>query len=67
MVTYADAVAKKRGRGRPKHAEDPPVLFATTIPKSVHLALKHAKATTGKKFSEILTEALLEYAKRHRV
>jgi hypothetical protein len=39
-------VPKKRGPGRPKHGDDPPVILATTIPKSLDLALReHAKAT----------------------
>ena len=42
------AVAKKRGPGRPKHKDDPPVILATTIPKSLDRALReHAKVTGG--------------------
>ena len=33
-------VAKKRGPGRPKHKDDPPVILATTIPKSLDRALR---------------------------
>jgi hypothetical protein len=33
-------VAKKRGPGRPKHQDDPPVILAATIPKSLDRALR---------------------------
>ena len=36
---YAVGVAKKRPR-RLKHADDPPVILATTIPKSLDRALR---------------------------
>jgi hypothetical protein len=59
-------VAKKRGRGRPKHSDDPPVILATTIPKSLDRALReHAKAT-GRPRSEHLAEAIRAYLKKAR-
>jgi hypothetical protein len=64
---YPVAVAKKRGRGRPKHTDDPPVILATTIPKSLDKALReHAKAT-GRPRSEHLAEAIRTYLKRSSV
>lgn len=37
-------MAKKRGPGRPKYTDDPPVNLATTIPKSFDRALReHSK------------------------
>ena len=31
---------KSAGPGRPKHKDDPPVILATTIPKSLNRALR---------------------------
>jgi hypothetical protein len=59
-------VAKKRKRGRPQHKEDPPVILATTIPKSLDRALReHAKAT-GRPRSEHLAAAIRAYLKKGR-
>jgi len=41
---YAARVAKKRGHGRPKHTDDPPVILTTTIPKSLDRALRERSA-----------------------
>ena len=58
------AVAKKRGPGRPKHTDDPPVILATNIPKSLDRVLReHAKAT-GRPRSELLAEAIRAYLKK---
>jgi hypothetical protein len=57
-------VAKKRGPGRPKHKGDPPVVLATTIPKSLDRALReHAKAT-GRPRSEHLAAAIRAYLRK---
>jgi hypothetical protein len=57
-------VAKKRGRGRPKHSEDPPVILATTIPKSLDRALREHAKLTGRPRSEHLSEAIRAYLKQ---
>ena len=36
-------MSKKRGRGRPKHTDDRPVILAITIPKSLDRALREHK------------------------
>ena len=62
---YPVVVSKKRGPGRPKHTDDPPVILATTIPKSLDRALReHAKATATPR-SEHLAAAIRAYLNRH--
>ena len=59
-------VATKRGPGRPKHADDSPVILATTIPKSLDRALReHAKAT-AKPRSEHLATAIRAYLRKEK-
>jgi len=58
-------MAKKRGRGRPKHTDDPPVILATTIPKSLDRALREHARVTGRPRSEHLAEAIRAYLNRH--
>jgi hypothetical protein len=62
---YAAGVAKKRGPGRPKHADDPPVILATTIPRSLDGALREHAKVTGQPRSEHLAAAIRAYLKRY--
>ena len=57
-------VAKKRGPGRPKHKDDPPVILATTIPKSLDRALREHAKVTGRPRSEHLADAIRAYLRR---
>jgi hypothetical protein len=57
---------KKRGPGRPKHTDDPPVKLMTTIPKSIDRLLTVLKERTGRPRSELIAEALRSYAKHAR-
>jgi len=57
-------VAKKRGPGRPKHKDDPPVILATTIPKSLDRALREHAKVTGRPRSEHLADAIRAYLGR---
>ena len=57
-------VAKKRGPGRPKHKDDPPVILATTIPKSLDRALREHAKVTGRPRSEHLADAIRAYVRR---
>jgi Ribbon-helix-helix protein, copG family len=57
-------VTKKRGPGRPKHKDDPPVILATTIPKSLDRALREHAKVTGRPRSEHLADAIRAYLKR---
>jgi hypothetical protein len=57
-------VAKKRGPGRPKHKDDPPVILATTIPKSLDRALREHARVTGRPRSEHLADAIRAYLRR---
>jgi len=61
------AVAKKRGPGRPKHKDDPPVILATTIPKSLDRALREHAKVTGRPRSEHLADAIRAYLRRAAV
>jgi hypothetical protein len=59
-------VAKKRKRGRPKHADDPPVVLATTIPKSLDRALREFAKSSGRPRSEHLAAALRAYLRHNK-
>lgn len=52
---------KKRGPGRPKHKEDPPVILATTIPKSLDRASREHAKVTSRPRSEHLADAIRAY------
>jgi len=55
--------AKSR-RGRPRHSDDPPKLFSTTIPESVYKVLDGLARSQGRPKSEILADAIRAYARR---
>jgi hypothetical protein len=50
--------------GRPRHDDDPPKLFSTTIPSSIYRLLVDLSARHRRTKSAILTEALRAYARR---
>jgi hypothetical protein len=55
---------KAARRGRPPHADDPPVFLGTTIPTSVDKLIREISATLGRPKSEILADAIRGYARR---
>jgi hypothetical protein len=55
----------KRGRGRPPHADDPPVLLSTSIPTSIDRILRELSAKLGRPRSELLADAITAYARRY--
>jgi hypothetical protein len=58
---------KKRSasrRGRPPHRDDPPKLFATTLPESVHNLLDDLSKVQRRPKSEIITDAVRAYSRR---
>jgi hypothetical protein len=58
------AVPKKRGPGRPPHA-DPPRLFSTNIPTSLYERVDRWSKATGQPKSVHLEAALRAYLGRH--
>jgi hypothetical protein len=60
--------AKTRTRkGRPAHTDDPPVPFATTLPKSVVRTLNALHDQVKRPRSEIIAKALQLYAQTHHL
>jgi hypothetical protein len=70
-MTYVKLVsmkhAAKRRMGRPRHADDPPKLFSTTIPTSVYELLCEVAEIQRRPKSEVLTDAIRAYARRTAV
>jgi hypothetical protein len=54
-------VSKKRGPGRPKHEDDPPVVLSTTVPTSARDALHALAKKRGRPLSELLAAAIRAY------
>jgi metal-responsive CopG/Arc/MetJ family transcriptional regulator len=52
-------------RGRPKHADDPPVLLSTSIPQSVDHLLRELSQQLGRPRSELIADAVRAYARRY--
>lgn len=59
--------APKPKRGRPAHADDPPVLLSTTIPASSDRLLRELSAKLDRPRSELLAEAIKAYAHLHPI
>ena len=65
MFRVTEKSAAKRNRpGRPAHSDDPPKIFSTTLPESVHELLSDIAKRQKRPKSEILAEAVRAYARR---